>query len=94
MKQFVYRFSDNMAFEAFEDGALILQLSDLTFFELNKTARDILKLTNGQNDLLHVAQLFADDYQIDLETALEDVNDLYTQLSNQGIIEQILMMKG
>lgn len=78
-----------MAMEAFDDGALILHLADVTFYELNPTARDILKVTDGKNDLKQVAQIIADEYEIELEIALQDVAELYQHLADQGIIEEI-----
>lgn len=89
MNNSIYQISEKMMFESFNNGALILHLEDLSFFELNLSAGEILKVTNGKNNLVQVARHFADVYQIELETAIEDVICLYEQLSEQGLIEQI-----
>jgi len=73
--------------ESFEDGALILNLKDLTLKELNTTARDILQKTDGQTSGEDVARDIADEYEIDLEEALQDVKELYLQLTEQGLLE-------
>jgi hypothetical protein len=79
--------------EAFDDGALILHLTNVTFYELNPTARDILKVTDGKNDLRQVAQYLAGEYEIGLEVALQDVTELYQHLAEQGIIEEVQPQK-
>jgi hypothetical protein len=85
----IYHISEDAAFEAFDDGALILNLKNVTFTELNTTARDILQATDGKKDLQQVAAILAEEYEIDLDTALADVSELYQQLVEQGIVEII-----
>lgn len=85
----VFRLSENAAFEAFDDGALILNLNEVTFTELNPTARDILKATDGKNSLEQVAEILAAEYEIDLELARADTKELYDDLFSQGIIEKV-----
>lgn len=89
MKYPVYKLSQNAAFEAFDDGALILNLHDLTLTELNITACEILTHTDGNNDVEKVARLMAATYGISLAEAQEDVQELYQSLFEQGILEVI-----
>ena len=85
----IYRLSENAAFEAFDDGALILNLEKVTFTELNPTARDILQATDGKNSLMDVATILAKEYEIELETALADTQELLDDLLQQGLIEVV-----
>lgn len=85
----IYRLSERAAFEAFDDGALILNLEKVTFTELNPTARDILQATDGKKSLKDVAAILAKDYEIDLETALADTKELYEDLLKQELIEAV-----
>jgi len=64
-----------------------LNLKDLTLTELNTTARDILQKTDGQSSGEDVARDIAEEYEIDLEEALQDVKELYLQLTEQGLLE-------
>lgn len=89
----IYRLSENAAFEAFDDGALILNLEKVTFTELNPTARDILQATDGKNSLKDVAEILAKEYEIDIETALADTQELYDDLCKQGLIEVVKTAK-
>lgn len=85
----IYRLSENAAFEAFDDGALILNLEKVTFTELNPTARDILQATDGKNTLKDVSLILAKEYEIDIETALADTKELFEDLLKQGLIEVV-----
>jgi hypothetical protein len=82
-----------MAMEAFDEGALILHLTKLTFYELNSTARDILKVTDGKNDIEQVAKIIAGEYGIDPDLARQDVTGLYQDLAKQGIVEMIPLIQ-
>jgi len=89
LKSPVYQLSIDAAFEAFDDGGLILNLKDITFTELNITARDIVQATDGKKSLDEVAEVIAGEYEIDLEVARADVKELYDDLKKQGIIERL-----
>jgi hypothetical protein len=85
----VYKLSTHVALESFDDGALLLRLTDRHLFELNHTAQRILELTDGQRGMNEVASALAEDFQISKELALQDIISVYNELSTQGIIEII-----
>ncbi len=85
----IYQFSTDAAFEAFDDGALILNLNDVTFTELNSTAQFIIQATDGKRSINQVAKMFAEEYEIDLIIAVADVTELYMDLKKHGIIEPV-----
>jgi len=90
----IYTLNSNVVLETFDDSALILNLKDATFTELNPTGRDILQATNGVNNLQQVAEMLAGEYEIELEIALKDVVELYQQLLEQGMIRKTKLQKG
>ncbi len=85
----VYCLGPRVAFEAFEDGGLVLKLEDRTLTELNPTARDVLGLTDGRRSLAQVAEEIAAQYDIPEAEAQADVAELYRQLLAQKIIEPL-----
>jgi len=85
----IYQLASNAAFEAFEDGGLILNLNNLTLTELNHTASVILKSTDGTNDVNQVASYLEAEYEISQEQARTDILELYQSLLEQGILEVI-----
>ena len=85
----VYRLSTHVALESFDDGALLLRLTDRHLFELNPAAQRILELTDGQRRVSQVASTMAEDFQIPEELALQDILSTYNELTSQGIVEII-----
>jgi hypothetical protein len=84
----IYLLSDNAAFEAFDDGALILNLKGVYLTELNTTAREIILESDGTSTIEQIAKHIASTYEIDKDIARMDVMELYKSLLDKGIIEQ------
>ena len=83
----VYRLSSQAALESFEEGGLVLRLTDRHLFELNATALRILELSDGRRNAGEVAAALAAAFEIDEEQALEDVLSLYDDFIEQGMVE-------
>ncbi len=77
----------NFLIEAFEEGALLLRQGDQNLIELNRTAYEIITLTDGSCTISQVAQKLAQIYDKKSSDLLEDVTELYEQLNKQGIIQ-------
>lgn len=79
----------NVVMESFEDGALLLDLKKLSYFEVNATARDVLGMSDGSRTVQQVAKRLSEEYEIDPQQALQDVIELYHNLSAKGIVKMI-----
>lgn len=82
----VYELSTDAVIEVFEDGALILNVRDSSLTEINRTARDILRATDGKTAIKDVVEKYANLYKINEEIALRDVIDIYTILIKHGLL--------
>lgn len=87
--QRIYQKKADIVIEGFDDGALVLKVSDRTLIELNPTAHDVLQLTDGKRSLTQVAEALSAQYEITSDQAREDVAELYQQFLEQGILEPI-----
>ncbi|MDX9993536.1 MAG: PqqD family peptide modification chaperone [Anaerolineales bacterium] len=85
----IYQLSPQLAFEAFEDGGLVLKLEQRSLTELNPTASSVLLLTDGSRSLAQVADELAAQYDISQDEARQDVSELYQQLLEQKILEPV-----
>jgi hypothetical protein len=83
----IYRPSQHIALEGFDDGALALRLTDQSLFELNPLAQFILTQTDGRRPVSEVVLRVADAYAIDVDEALQDVTELYAQLLSDRLVE-------
>jgi hypothetical protein len=76
--------------EGFEDGALVLRLTDRHLVELNATAHFILARTDGRQDVARVAAAVAEAFEIPPAEAAQDTLALYGRLAEQGIVEPVV----
>ncbi len=85
----VYRLSPQVVLEEFDDGALVLCLTDRHLFELNLTACRILQFTDGARQATQVAEMVAQTFEIPYAEALTDTVTLYEQMLAQGVVEMV-----
>lgn len=89
MAKMVFKMAPRMKLEVFEDGGLLLNLPDLSLTELNPTACEILQGADGSKSIESVAQVLALAYGIPVETALHDAVELFQQLHQGGMVEEV-----
>lgn len=85
----VLRLATQAAMETFDDGALVLRLTDRRLFEFNLVAQRILELSDGKRTTMQVARELVHEFEIAETEALTDTLELYAQLLDQEIIEII-----
>jgi hypothetical protein len=85
----VYRCLPDIVIETFEDGGLLLRLSDRQLIEFNTVGCQILSWTDGQRNASQAAGLLAEQFEIPLEEALLDTLEFYRDLESQGILEKV-----
>jgi hypothetical protein len=83
----IYTLSKEAALEVFDDGGLVLIVPERRLVELNPSAVEILNLLDGKRTTDQVAAEFARIYEIPLEQAGQDVNELCTDMLNSGILD-------
>lgn len=84
----VFRLREGIQVEYFDDGALICDLKDRHFHEVNCTARDILRLMDGRRNIEQIAQLIADKYEMPYAEVRLDVMEFFEQFAEQGIVKR------
>ena len=82
----IYTLSKDAALEIFDDGGLVLIISERRLVELNLTAVEILNLLDGTRTSQQVAAEFARIYEIPVEQAEQDVLDLCGDMLKSGIL--------
>jgi len=84
---FKFQLRPDVVMECFDDGALILRLSDRHLIEVNPVGQHILNLTDGGRNAAEVAGALADHFEISTAEALEDTLAFYADLQAQGVVE-------
>jgi len=82
----LYKLSKDAILETFDDGGLVLILPERRLVELNPSAVEIIQLLDGHRTLDQVAAEISSKFDISMEQASQDVNDLCIDLSKSGIL--------
>jgi hypothetical protein len=90
----VYRLNPAIVIEDFGERSLALHCTELRLVELNATARDWVRKLDGQTTIYQVAQSIAEDYCQPLETVLEDVQVIVSQMIELGVVEHVALPRG
>jgi hypothetical protein len=90
----VYRRSPAVAVEDFGERSLVLHCTNLEVIELNATARDVLKLLDGQASPREVADSITERYDTTPETALQDIQAIIVEMENLNLVEPVAQDKG
>jgi hypothetical protein len=77
--------NEEIIWRVVDDEALILDTTSGYYFSMNGTATDIWCLLNEGKSIDEVAQTIAQQYEIDAETAKNDVRELIANLSKEQI---------
>jgi hypothetical protein len=89
LKPDIFQVKPDIVVEAFDDGGLILRVKDRNLIEVNATALQILQLTDGERTVSEIAKFLVEIYGITFEEAMNDLRDLYLNMSAQEIVEQV-----
>lgn len=79
--------TDDIIWRVVDDEALILNTSNGYYFSMNGTATEIWCLLNEGKSIADAAQTIAERYEIDIDSAREDVEALLQELKNEHIVE-------
>jgi hypothetical protein len=87
----VYKLYKDAILETFEDGGLVLILSDRRLVELNPSALAIVSLLDGQRTLEQVATEIYEKHDIShdypITEVFQDVLELCRALNQTGVLE-------
>jgi Coenzyme PQQ synthesis protein D (PqqD) len=85
----VYKASSNHIYSEIGAEAVILDLTLGIYYGLNETGAQIWQWIQEPKTLSELSQLLLDEYDVNREEALEDINNLLQQMIDTGLIEII-----
>jgi phage baseplate assembly protein gpV len=85
----IFQIRPDIVMEGFDDGALLLRLSDRHLIEVNPVGQHILELTDGQRSAQQIAGLLAQKFDISAEEAMQDTLTFYDGLLTQAVLEKV-----
>jgi Coenzyme PQQ synthesis protein D (PqqD) len=75
-----------LAWREIDEETVIISPNESVMHELNDTGSFVWKHIDGQRTAADIAALLADTYEVELEVALVDTNDLMNQLSARQLL--------
>ncbi|MGV6852638.1 MAG: PqqD family protein [bacterium] len=82
----MYQLSEHALRQEISGESVFLDMEKGIYFELNHTGNTILDKLLAGDDAQKISQWMAEEYQLDAETALADVNEVIQQLLEQKLI--------
>ena len=82
----VYQLVENASHQAVGDGAVILMTDTGQLYSCNEITERFLEHLDGKRSLTDIAEIIASQYEVDLPTAIQDLQMLTGQLVDEGII--------
>lgn len=89
-----YRRRTDLTVQSVDEETLILDLNANHIHQLNPTASFIWEQCNSEVSADELAAVFAGHFEVDIETATNDVNTILRQLLDLGLIEVTEMDAG
>ena len=70
-----------------ESKSVLLSLESGNYYTLNRTGTYVWSLLDGKRDVQGIAGMVAEEFDVEVETALGDVRDLLEVLEKEGLVE-------
>ena len=84
----IFQIKSDILMQGFDDGALLLRLSDRHLIDTNQVGQIILELTDGQKNVQQIAEFLAQKYSIPESQALQDTLDFYNSLQTKKVVKK------
>lgn len=89
-EKFRYILTEEAAIQDFDDGSLVFLCEKLQLIHINKTAKKILELMNGQRSLKQIINITSRDYTIRTKDAKNDILQLVHEMGLKGVVKPLV----
>lgn len=85
----MYKLSDNIGADYLDDGNVLVDFNTGKFFGVNEVSALILSNITKEKDENEIVDIIVKKYDIDVQTAMGDLNELISELLSLHILVQI-----
>lgn len=78
--------SPDVVFEVLDGEAILLHMSDGTYYRLNKTGTRVWELLEREPDRAKIVAVIADEFDAPAEAIAADVDALLADLQSKGLV--------
>ncbi|MGB3636564.1 MAG: PqqD family protein [Rivularia sp. (in: cyanobacteria)] len=88
LTQVSFKLSDDVLYSEVENEAILLHVSGGTYYNLSETSLPFWEALKNQQPLQPVVEKITNEYEVEREQVLKDLQDFLQELSNLGLIYQ------
>ena len=88
LTQVSFKLSDDVLYSEVENEAILLHVSGGTYYNLSETSLPFWEALQNQQPLQPVVEKITNEYEVEREQVLKDLQDFLQELSNLGLIYQ------
>jgi hypothetical protein len=81
-----YKKNPTVVCSELDEGAILLDLNTKYYYNLNETALKIWKSMDASSIISEIAEMIAEEYEVDEGPAEESVRRIMTELYNEGLV--------
>ena len=88
LTQVSFKLSDDVLYSEVENEAILLHVSGGTYYNLSETSLPFWEALQNQQPLQPVVEKITNEYEVEREQVLKDLQAFLQELSNLGLISQ------
>lgn len=84
-----YRLARRVAFETVDDGAVLLDLDNGRYYELNAVAGRAIEMLADEREISNLVHRLLGEFEVEAKTLEADLHRLFDRLLEQGLVEPV-----
>lgn len=81
-----YKINPHLAYRKIEDEIYIVDVKNSLLYKLNPTATVVWECIKKGKNLNKIVKYLTEEYEVDIKTAVSDVNQLISDMEQKGLI--------
>ncbi len=85
----VIKRAEDIPWNVVDDEVVLLNLDSGHYYSLNESGRRIWELLDGENTIPDITSVICEEFNVDQEKAVKDINELIDELLNEKLVSAV-----
>ena len=85
----VIKRAEDIPWNVVDDEVVLLNLDSGHYYSLNESGRRIWELLDGENTIPDIIGVICEEFNVDQEKAVKDINELIDELLNEKLVSAV-----
>jgi predicted RND superfamily exporter protein len=85
----VIKRGEDIPWNVVDDEVVLLSLDSGHYYSLNESGRRIWELLDGENTIPDIIGVICEEFNVDQEKAVKDINELIDELLNEKLVSAV-----